>query len=129
MRHSAAHSDPTFTAKSRSTFEVVRRVAVYLRPYKGLAIANILFAVLSLGASFMFPQLLQYVVDDVIVKKDLSKLTWLSLGLLGAFFGRDLFNSLRILVNNVFEQHVIFDMRREVYAKLQRLPVNYFDPR
>ncbi|MDB6023786.1 MAG: transporter ATP-binding protein [Verrucomicrobiales bacterium] len=129
MHHSAAHSDPTFAGKSRSTFEIVRRVAVYLRPYKGLAAANILFAILSLGASFMFPQLLEHVVDEVIVKKQLGKLTWLSVGLLGAFFGRDLFNSLRILVNNVFEQHVIFDMRREVYGKLQRLPVNYFDQR
>ena len=51
------------------------------------------------------------------------------LGLLGAFLLRDLFNSLRIRINNTFEQNVIYDMRREVYARLQRLPVNYFDQR
>src|SRR4029077_8141042 len=28
-----------------------------------------------------------------------------------------------------FEQNVIYDMRRDVYAGLQRLPVNYFDQR
>src|SRR5947207_9707006 len=49
------------------------------------------------------------------------------LGVRGAFLLRDLFNSLRILINNTFEQNVIYDMRREVYARLQRLPVNYFD--
>ncbi len=42
---------------------------------------------------------------------------------------RELFNSLRIRLNNTFEQNVIYDMRREVYGKLQRLPVNYFDQR
>src|SRR6185503_14820046 len=49
------------------------------------------------------------------------------LGLLGAFLLRDLFNCLRIRINNTFEQNVIYDMRRDVYARLQRLPVNYFD--
>ena len=44
-------------------------------------------------------------------------------------FARDLFNGLRIRINNRFEQNVIFDMRCEVYARLQRLPVHYFDQR
>src|SRR5437870_2637195 len=49
--------------------------------------------------------------------------------LLSAFLLRDFFNSVRILINNSFEQKVIYDMRRDVYARLQRLPVNYFDQR
>jgi ATP-binding cassette subfamily B protein/subfamily B ATP-binding cassette protein MsbA len=36
---------------------------------------------------------------------------------------------LRIRINNTLEQNVIYDMRRDVYARLQRLPVNYFDQR
>ncbi len=51
------------------------------------------------------------------------------MGLLLAFLLREVFNSLRIRVNNRLEQNVIFDMRREVYAHLQRLPVGWFDPR
>src|SRR5579872_1464233 len=51
------------------------------------------------------------------------------LGLLGTFLLRDVFSSLRILINNALEQRVIFDMRRDVYGRLQRLPVNYFDQR
>ena len=47
----------------------------------------------------------------------------------GAFFFREVFNSLRIMINNHFEQNVIYDMRRDVYQKLQRLPVKYFDQR
>ncbi len=129
MHHSSANYDPSLSAKARSTFEIVRRVSIYLRPYKGWAVLNIACAVLSLAASFMFPQLMQYIVDDVIGGKHFEKLTMLSVGLLGAFLFRDLFNGVRILVNNVFEQNVIFDMRRDVYGKLQRLPVNFFDQR
>ena len=46
---------------------------------------------------------------------------------LAAFFGRDLFNCLRIFINNVFEQKAIFDLRSELYSKLQRLPLKWFD--
>lgn len=129
MAHDTKFSDPTLSARKRSTWEVVRRVAVYLRPYKLLAATTILCAVLSLLASFAFPKLTAYAIDDVIGKNRAEQLPWVMLGLIGAFLLRDLFNAFRILVNNHFEQNVIFDMRREVYARLQRLPVGYFDQR
>ena len=44
-----------------------------------------------------------------------------------AFFLRDLFNCFRIMINNVFEQKAIFDLRSELYAKLQHLPLKWFD--
>jgi ATP-binding cassette subfamily B protein len=122
-------NDPTFTAKSRSTLEILRRVAVYLKPYKRMAAGTIGCALLSLAFSLAYPKLTQFIIDDVIRKKQADRLTYIMLGLLGAFLLRDLFNGLRILINNTFEQNVIFDMRRDVYARLQRLPVNYFDQR
>src|SRR5207237_2165109 len=68
-------------------------------------------------------------IDDVISQKRSELLSPLMFALLGAFLLRDLFNSLRIRINNTFEQNVIYDMRREIYARLQRLPVGYFDQR
>jgi ATP-binding cassette subfamily B protein len=124
-----AHGDPTFVAKKRSTREILRRVVRYLLPYKLLAAVMIGCAILSLAFSLTYPKLIQFVVDDVIGHKRVDLLWPMILGLLGAFLLRDLFNGLRIQINNTFEQHVIYDMRREVYARLQRLPVNYFDQR
>ncbi len=121
--------DPTFAAKSRSTMEILRRVSVYLRPYKRMAAANIGCALLSLLCAIAYPKLTQVVIDDVIGAKKPDRLTWAVIGLLAAFLLRDAFNSLRLWVNNTFEQNVIYDMRREVYARLQRLPVGYFDQR
>lgn len=102
---------------------------VYLRPYRWRAAGLIVCAVLSLLASFAFPKLIQYGVDELANRGRVEQLTPVMLGLIGAFLLRDLFNALRILINNHFEQAVIFDMRREVYARLQRLPVGYFDQR
>src|SRR5437879_2903336 len=125
----SANLDPTFPARSRSTWQIVRRVFVYLRPYPWMAVGTIGCALLSTACSFAFPKLTQLLIDEVIVHKRAELLTPMILTLFGAFLLRDLFNSLRIRLNNNFEQNVIFDMRREVYARLQRLPVNYFDQR
>jgi len=132
MSHGYRHlteNDPTFTAKKRSTTEIIRRVSVYLWPYKWLALATVGCAVLSLLCAFAFPRLTQYIIDVVIDDGQTDKLTPVILLLLGAFFLRDFFNCIRIQVNNHFEQNVVFDMRRDVYGRLQRLPVSYYDKR
>lgn len=124
-----AHADPTFRSRPRATGEVVRRVGVYLRPYKLMVLGTVGCAVLSLAFGFVYPKLTRVIIDDIIQKGHYNWLTPAALGLLGAFLFRELFNSLRIRINNSLEQNVIFDMRRDVYARLQRLPVAWFDQR
>src|SRR5258708_408966 len=94
--HPPAQSDPTFTAKSRSTWEIVRRVAVYLRPYPWMALGTMGCAVLSTLFGFAFPKLTQIMIDRVIETRQTESLGPVIAGLLGAFLFRDLFNSLRI---------------------------------
>lgn len=127
--HHGTHADGEFGARSRTTWEIVRRVGVYLVPYKWMASGMIACALLSTLFALAYPKLTQYVIDGVIGQGRGDLLTPIALGLLGAFLFRDLFNSLRIRINNTFEQNVIYDMRRDVYARLQRLPVDYFDQR
>jgi ATP-binding cassette subfamily B protein len=50
------------------------------------------------------------------------------ISLLG-FLLKDGLNSLRIFINNIFEQKVIFDIRSDLYEKIQRLPLQWFDTR
>ena len=130
--HTASGSDdPTFKARKRSTGEIIRRVWVYVRPYYSLAIATIGCAILSLIFALIYPKLTQVIIDEIIQKEtgDTRLLGWAVLCLAGAFLLRDVFNSLRIRINNHFEQNVVYDMRRDVFGKLQRLPINYFDKR
>ncbi len=124
-----ANIDPTFGAKSRTTWEIVARVAIYLRPYPWMALGTVSCALFSLAFAFSYPKLTQHVIDEVIGNKRTDLLAPVMLVLLGAFAMRELFNSLRIRINNELEQHVILDMRRDVYSRLQRLPVGYFDQR
>jgi ATP-binding cassette subfamily B protein len=120
--------DPTLHARSRSTLEIVRRVSVFLRPYPWLTLGNIGLSLLSLGFAMAFPQVTQWIIDDVAYHKHLNFLGP-ALLLIGAFLLRDAAKWLGLLVNNTFEQNVIYDIRRAVYGRLQRLPVGYFDQR
>ena len=118
-----------FEARSRTSWEIIRRVSVYLKPYGWRVAGTLAFAVLSLAFSFAFPKLTQWVIDEVIGKRRAELLAPAMIALLAAFALRDLFNSLRIRVNNTLEQNVIFDLRRELYGRLQLLPAAYFDAR
>ncbi len=124
-----SHTDPTFRSRPRPTGEVVRRVGVYLRPYRWRVAGTVGCAVLSLASGFLYPGLTGMMISGVIRQNRHEWLTPAALGLIGAFLLQNLFNSVRIRINNRLEQNVIFDMRREVYARLQRLPVPWFDQR
>src|SRR5207248_2446994 len=46
-----------------------------------------------------------------------------------AFLFQHGFNALRIVLNNTFEQKVIFDLRSDLYSHIQLLPLRWFDNR
>ncbi len=107
----------------------LRRVLSYIVRYKVLATVTLLCAVVSTGLVVVFPKATQIVIDDAI-RGNRPDLLLPTVGLaLGAFFLRDLLNALRILLNNSFEQKVIFDLRSDLYGHMQRLPLEWFDDR
>lgn len=108
---------------------ILARVFAYLKRYPLLAAATLLCA---LGSSIMvvvFPVVTQRIVDDVLRGGKIESL-WpmIALAALG-FFAQDGLNTLRILLNNTFEQKVLFDLRSDLYARLQSLPLAWFDHR
>ncbi len=113
--------------KARSNWEILHRALRYFRPHWKIAAANMACALLSLVFSFAFPQVTQFIIDEVIGHHEISLLTPAVMALLAAYLARDFFDSLRIRVNSLFEQDVIYDMRGEIYGRLQRLPVQFFD--
>ena len=108
---------------------ILARVFAYLRRYPLLAAATLLCA---LGASVMvviFPVVTQRIIDDVLRGGNADAL-WPMIALAAfGFFAQDGLNTLRILLNNTFEQKVLFDLRSDLYGRLQSLPLTWFDHR
>ena len=108
---------------------VALRIAAYLRKYPGYAVGTISAALLSTLLGLVYPRLTGYLIDDVIAKGQKDRLPWLVGVLLLVFLGRDGLNALRILLNNLFEQKVILDLRRDLYSAFQRLSTSWYDHR
>ena len=108
----------------------ILRVFAYLRRYPILASLQLFCAFGMTAALFVFPTITGYAVDKIL--PDASRHHefpyWVALTLL-AFGIREGLNSLRIFINNSFEQKVIFDIRSDLYGKIQILPLNWFDTR
>lgn len=108
----------------------ILRVFSYLRHYPGLAAAQLFCAVGMTLAVFVFPNATGYVIDKIIPNpaRHGEFSFWICVALLG-FLTKDGLNALRIFINNIFEQKVIFDIRSDLYGKIQRLPLQWFDTR
>lgn len=105
------------------------RVFPYVKKYPALAFGTLGCAILSTLLLIVFPAVTQRIVDDVIKGSRPELLLPLILTGLGAFFFQDVLNSLRIILNNHFEQKVIFDLRSDLYSHIQKLPLQWFDNR
>ncbi len=108
----------------------ILRVFAYLRHYPGMAAAQLFCAVGMTLAVFVFPNTAGYMTDHIFPdpqRHDEFGL-WIAIAVLG-FLVKDGLNSLRIFLNNSFEQKVIFDIRSDLYAKIQNLPLRWFDTR
>ena len=106
-----------------------RRVWVYARAYPWLAVATFASAIAGTLAGFVFPKITGLVIDNVLIPHRSDLLLSYVLIVVAAFFVQNALNALRIRFNNTFEQKVIFDLRRDLYYTLQRLPLRWYDSR
>src|SRR5437773_8933662 len=109
--------------------ETVCRVFAYLRRYPWLAAGTLTCAVLGTLMVTIFPTVTKWIINDVVRANHPEKLLPLVLLAAAAFLLQHGFNALRIVLNNTFEQKVIFDLRSDLYSHIQLLPLRWFDNR
>src|SRR5436853_3708004 len=109
--------------------KTVWRVLAYLKRYPWLAAGTLACAILGTLMVIVFPSVTKWIIEDVVRANRPDKLLPLILFATVAFLIQHLFNSLRIILNNTFEQKVIFDLRSDLYSHIQLLPLRWFDNR
>ncbi len=111
------------------SMKTVPRVFAYLKRYPWMALGTLSCAILSTLMVVVFPAVTKRVVDEVLTQHHAERLTPLVLIAALAFLLQNGLNSLRIILNNTFEQRVIFDLRSDLYSHIQMLPLRWFDNR
>ncbi len=109
--------------------KTILRVFAYLRRYPLLAAAQLFCAIVGTLMVVVFPAVTREVLDVIVPQEQWQRLPQVVLIALGAYFAQHFFNGLRILLNNTFEQKVIYDLRSDLYERLQTLPLRWFDNR
>jgi ATP-binding cassette subfamily B protein len=94
-----------------------------------MALGTLGCAVLSTLMVIVFPVVTKRVIDEVLYQHRAERLTPLVLIAALAFVLQHGLNSVRIILNNTFEQKVIFDLRSDLYSHIQMLPLRWFDNR
>jgi ABC-type multidrug transport system fused ATPase/permease subunit len=109
--------------------KTVWRVLSYLKRYPWMAAGTLTCAILSTLMVIVFPATAKWIIDDVVRANRPDKLLPLILLAAVAFLVQHGFNALRLVLNNTFEQRVIFDLRSDLYSHIQLLPLRWFDNR
>jgi ABC-type multidrug transport system fused ATPase/permease subunit len=109
--------------------KTVWRVFAYLKRYPWMAAGTLTCAILSTLMVIVFPTATKLIVDDVVRAHRSDKLLPLTCLVALAFLLQNALESLRIILNNTFEQKVIFDLRSDLYRHIQFLPLRWFDNR
>src|ERR687894_2168247 len=112
---------------SGSGLVAVRRALLYLRSYKGGAFGAFMALLLASAASLATPQLIRIAIDEGIAPRSLSVILFAVGGLAVAALLRGLFQFLQGYLAERASQGVAYDLRNDLFARIERLGFSYYD--
>jgi len=106
---------------------LMRRLLRYLRPHVWLVVLAILVLLLGAGMGIVGPWITQLIIDEAIPAGDTRYLGLLSLGFLASIVLLFVFEYVQALLTTWLGQSVMYDLRREIFAKLQDVDLRFYD--
>ena len=103
------------------------RLLGYLRPYRVWVIVAFVLILLTSAARQAGPYLSKIAVDDHILPGDPAGLNRIVLVFVGLLVFQFLADVAQRMVTQMVGQWVMYDIRKAIFAHLQRLPIRYFD--
>jgi len=107
--------------------QVARRLLRYLKPYVRLLIPALILTLLLNLLGILQPKFTQYAIDWFIIPRVIKGITLFALAFVGVQLVRFVFSYFQAVLLNSVGQYVMFDLRREIYHKLQHQEVAYYD--
>lgn len=103
------------------------RLLKYIRPYMHRLIMAILCTVMASACNLYLPWIIKDVVDKVLVQKDTFMLYVIAISIVVIFIIRGLFFYGQSYLMSWVGQKVVIDIRGEIFRKLQRLSLAFYD--
>ena len=106
---------------------LMRRLAGYVAPHRGIVLASLGLMLAVSAAQLVQPYLIKLAIDEHIAKSEPRGLGLLALLFLAALGGEFGLRFAQLYVLQRAGQDVVFDVRMDVFAHLQRLSSSFFD--
>ena len=103
------------------------RLLKYIRPYMHRLMLAILCTVLAAACNLYLPWIIKDVVDKVLVDKDTFMLYLIAVSIIVIFIIRGIFFYGQSYLMSWVGQKVVIDIRGEIFRKLQRLSMSFYD--
>lgn len=104
-----------------------KRILSYVKPYLHVLAAALLCTVLAAGGNLYLPWIIKDMVDKVLSEKDAFMLNVIAVSIIVIFIFRGIFYYGQNYLMNWVGQRVVIDIRGEVFRKLQRLSMSFYD--
>jgi len=106
---------------------LLRRLLVYLRPYRGLTALAVLLLLVGACLALVGPALTQRALDVAIPDRDTGLLATLAALFLAALILEFAVEYGQTLLTTYIGQRVMYDLRMQIFGHLQRLSISFFD--
>ena len=113
--------------KAHNVRGTVRRLMAYMRDYTATLLGVVALVVASTCFNISGPYLMSLAIDEYIVSGDLPGLARIVLLLVGVYIALSLSSWLQIYLMAGVSQYAVRNMRNNFFAKLQVLPIRFFD--
>ena len=107
--------------------KLFRRLMIYMRSYRLQFIVSTISVLSLAGLAAIYPVLLRDIVNEYILNKDAKLLLYFCLILLGVQLLQVIFQLLYIYFTNWLGQYIIKDIRTELFARMLRFKMQYFN--
>ncbi|MEM7029123.1 MAG: ABC transporter ATP-binding protein [Chloroflexota bacterium] len=107
--------------------EIIQRSFVYLRPYGRLAVGAFVAMLTVTAVNLTTPQIIGYLIDEGITPENWNAILLATTGLVVIAILRGVFNFLNTYWSETASQGIAFDLRNEIYRKLETLSISFHD--
>lgn len=114
-----------------STFNkgMLIRLMEYIKPYKTQLGITFLIMLVASFATLLGPYLVMVAMDDKIVNKDIKGLVFLSVIFIITLIVNGICVKYKTRIMSFVGQDIVFNIRQDLFAHLQKLPFAYYDSR
>lgn len=105
------------------------RAGVYVKRHSKKMILSLVYSAISAVCALVGPLLISTAIDVAVPNKDYMLLVWLAVAMAISIALSILFGWIRSKYMTIVGQEIIYDIRKDLFAHLQKLPFQFYDDR